>query len=60
MAWRNFEIDQLLIADLLTRGADVADHPPPTQGWEPRDQEVTAGTDAGGHPCQPEAVTPRR
>ena len=60
MAWRNIEIDQLLIADLLTRGADVADHQPPSQGWEPTDQEVTAGTDAGGHPRQPEAVAPRR
>jgi len=60
MAWRNIEIDQLLIADLLRRGSDVADHEPPPQGWESRDEGMVAGTDAGDHPCQPQAVTARR
>jgi hypothetical protein len=55
MAWRDIEIDQLLIADLLTRESDLVDHQPPSQGWEPRDQDVTAGMDAGGHPCQTQA-----
>jgi hypothetical protein len=40
MAWRNIEIDQLIIAEVLARGRQVPDeHDPPTRRWgNPGDQ----------------------
>jgi hypothetical protein len=49
MAWRNIDIDQLLITDLLIRGRDDHDL------WRHREvssERMPADTDPSGHPAQ--------
>ncbi len=58
MAWRNLDIDQLIIAELLTRAHDARhDHPlSPDSGLS--EQRVATGTKANGHPRQTQSSAP--
>jgi hypothetical protein len=52
MAWRNIDIDQLMIAGLIARGDDVQDDGllQPHRGVS--DQRMPADDDVSGHPRQ--------